>query len=154
MLYEFNIGTIRAIKEWQICVTMIHGTNNHHLLFIFCFFFFFFCFVNLWNFWQKKLSNRHYLHINNLFARSIIIFMAAALPWTSLLIYSIIGDEMSDSKHDTNPIMSTGCCDNISGTQFNNIFFNLLTENFPRRNSKENLQTWHRTGITEFIFWT
>lgn len=143
---KFNIGTIRAIKEWQICVTMIHRTNDPHLLFIFCSFFF----VNLWNFWQKNV--RHYLHVNNLFASSIIIIMAAALPWTSLLIYSIIGNEMSDMT--LNPIMSTGCCDSISGMHFNNIFFRLLTENCPRKNSKENLQTWHRTGMTELNFWT
>lgn len=75
---------------------MIHRTDDPHLLFIFCSFFF----LLIYGIFDPK-KVQHYLHVNNLFASSIIIIMAAALAWTSLLIYSIIGNEMSDSKHDT-----------------------------------------------------
>lgn len=65
-----------------------------------CYLFFALFFLLISGIFDQKML-RHYLHVNNLFASSIIIIMAAALPWTSLLIYSVIRNEMSDSKHDT-----------------------------------------------------
>lgn len=146
---KFNIGTIRAIKEWQICVTMIHRTNDPHLLFIFCSSFFF---LLIYGIFDKKMSDITY---------TLITFLSAVLllSWQQHchrhLCWYTVSQEMRCQTLNMilNPIMSTGCCDSISGMHFN-IFFRLLTENCPRKNSKENLQTWHRTGMTELHFWT
>lgn len=64
---KFNIGTIRAIKEWQIFVTMIHRTNDPHLLFIFCSFF-----LLIYGIFDKKMCDITYMLITFLPAVSLL----------------------------------------------------------------------------------